>query len=291
LRECSDTKSVAAMNFGWIAGGALAAGLLTIGSLDAAQVQTFSSTGGITIDAEGPATPSPSRIDTFFPSGNIASITVKLTGVTHERPSDLDVMLVGPGGGAIMLMSDAGWDFALSSADLTFADNAPKLPELTQISSGIYSPSNFGLAADPDLPTPKTSSLFDFAKAPSTGTWLLYVTDDSNPSGGSIAGWSLTVTIDEPPVVLIDGKNKISARARKVLISGTAKDDLTEVARVYVRMNNSTAYKLASGTSEWKYRAKLRVGRNRIRIYAVDTKNNISPAAVLRVVREAATDQ
>ncbi|MFQ3632462.1 hypothetical protein, partial [Roseiflexus sp.] len=56
----------------------------------------------------GAATPYPSTIEVSGLSSSIVSVAVRLNRLSHTFPDDLDIVLVGPSGQAIMLMSDAG---------------------------------------------------------------------------------------------------------------------------------------------------------------------------------------
>ena len=60
------------------------------------------------VAAAGPATPYPSRITVSGAGQSTTRVTVQLGGVSHQVPVDLDVLLVGPAGQNIMLMSDVG---------------------------------------------------------------------------------------------------------------------------------------------------------------------------------------
>lgn len=275
---------------GWKYVGLGVAGLLCGGFLHAAETLKFSNSSAITIPTGngGPASPYPSVISTFFPKGKISSVSVTLNKLSHTYMDNIDILLVGPSGVSVLLMSDAGASFPVANANLTFADGAPLLPNATQIASGTYSPTNYG---SPDIfvsPSPASASatlLSAFKGLKPTSTWSLYVFDDSDDNGGSIAGgWSLQMVVDQPPVPNIKGGDTIAVTKQKVLIKGTAKDDLTEVAQVFVKVNNGPL-KLADGRKKWRYEAKLKLGTNKIRVYAVDTEGNLSSATTQRIVR------
>ena len=57
-----------------------------------------------------PPGPYPSSITVANLPGLIANVSVILTNVSHAVPDDIDVLLVGPGGQKLVLMSDAGGD-------------------------------------------------------------------------------------------------------------------------------------------------------------------------------------
>src|SRR5262245_13378098 len=95
-----------------------------LGGWTPAQGQTFQNTGAITIPGNGVATPYPSTISVSGLAEPVVSITVTLVGVQHTFPGDIDIVLVGPGGQAVMLMSDAGGGLDISNVTLTFMDGA-----------------------------------------------------------------------------------------------------------------------------------------------------------------------
>src|SRR5205085_12090400 len=70
--------------------------------------------GSTTINDDAAATPYPSTVDVTGYPDPIKSLTVDLTGVQHTFPDDIDILLVGPGGQQVTLMSDAGSDFDIN---------------------------------------------------------------------------------------------------------------------------------------------------------------------------------
>jgi subtilisin-like proprotein convertase family protein len=192
---------------------ALLGGLLLLRSLPApparALTSTFSNPNPIVTPADaisgfGPAAPFPSTITVSGLSGSITKVTVTLAGISHRYPDDLDVLLVGPGGQTVLLMSDSGRDFNLLSVTLTFDDAAPaSLPDDTPISAGTFKPSNYPGGTDvfpaPAPGGPYGAALSAFTGTTPNGTWQLFVYDDVAEDIGSIAGgWSLTIETPTP---------------------------------------------------------------------------------------------
>jgi len=146
----------------------------------------------------------------FYPSisglggahGRIIQVIATLYGVSHARPADLDVLLVGPDGVGVLLMSDAVGSNALTDATLTFDDSAARaLPEQQAATTGLYRPANYGSGVDPFVsPAPSGpygASLSAFAGRDPNADWKLYVIDDTNDIGGEIArGWSVSIILD-----------------------------------------------------------------------------------------------
>src|SRR5437667_12087063 len=56
----------------------------------------------------GASTPYPSTNLVSGVAGTITKITVTLTGINHDRPDDIEVLLVGPTGAKYALMADVG---------------------------------------------------------------------------------------------------------------------------------------------------------------------------------------
>jgi subtilisin-like proprotein convertase family protein len=131
-------------------------------------------------------------------TGTVTKVTVKLDGLTHTWPDDVDVVLVGPGGQKVMLMSDMGGSYDISNVVLTFSDSvASTLPDSTKILAGTYKPGNIGTETlrAPAPAGPYGTSLGVFNGLNPNGAWRLYVGDDAGSDTGSIArGWSLVFT-------------------------------------------------------------------------------------------------
>jgi uncharacterized repeat protein (TIGR01451 family) len=153
--------------------------------------------------AAGPAAPYPSKIAVANLAGSITRVTVQLTGLSHSFPDSVDLLLRGPDGKQVLLMSDAGGNTALSGVNLTFADGAPALPNDGAIATGTYRPSNY--APSDTFPAPGPGALGAspnlllsiFNKTNPNGEWQLFAMEDESGSTGAIAGWSLTLETAE----------------------------------------------------------------------------------------------
>ena len=202
---------------------------------------TFANSATITIPASGtgtitgaPSTPYPSTNNVSSLLGLISKVTVTLTNMNHTWPDDIDILLVGPGGQSVILMSDTGGSFDLVNVTLTFDDAAANsLPDSTQITSGTYKPTNIG-AGDP-FPAPASTNLLGTALSVFNGTspngaWLLYVVDDEGADIGKIAkGWKLTIiastntccvgSTNQPPVINAASINPSSPTTTNNLIA------------------------------------------------------------------------
>ena len=176
------------------------------------QTLTFSGTA-IEILDNAPANPYPSTTTASgFTSGfTISDVNITIRGLTHAFPDDVGLLLVGPTGVEVRLMTDSGGAASLSGATFTFDDSAAtNVPDEGPIVDGSsYRPNQgiifgFSSAHDANFPAPAPTGpysnlLSSFNGTDPNGTWSLYVDDDTAIDGGSIDGWSITITaVPEP---------------------------------------------------------------------------------------------
>jgi subtilisin-like proprotein convertase family protein len=202
----------------------------------ASSATAFTSAAAVTIPATGsgastgsPATPYPSTI-TVAGAGTIQSLAVRLNGLSHTFPDDLDVLLVGPGGQRVMLMSDVGGDPDLVSTTLTFRDGAAAVPDNGPVASGTYAPTDV-TAGDP-MPAPAPAgpygtALSTFNGTSANGTWSLYISDDASIDVGTMTGWSLLVTTAAADYTATTGVVNFAAGQATGTISVTVNGDVT----------------------------------------------------------------
>ncbi|ARI80598.1 S8 family serine peptidase [Microcystis aeruginosa] len=169
----------------------------------------FSNPNPITIPNIGSSTPYPSTINVSGLSGNINSLKVTLTNLSHTYPDDIDVLLVGPTGTKALLMSDVGGSDDVNNITLTFDPTATSsLPDSGLITSGSYKATDFETGDIFNSPAPGGPYGTDFSVFNGinpNGTWSLYVVDDAGGDVGTIAGgWSLNIgTGTATPVVTV----------------------------------------------------------------------------------------
>lgn len=165
----------------------------------------------------GPASLYPSDIAVSGLVGNILDVNVTLHGVSHNRPDDLDVLLVGPTGATVIVLSDACGSENPGGVNWTFDDEAAgSLPDTddgntatVDCPTGSYKPTDYvGFGSEgfstPALPGPYGSTLSVFDGTNPNGKWSLYIMDDRDSYGGSIAGWSLTIETEDPTATPTD---------------------------------------------------------------------------------------
>ncbi|MGC8744337.1 MAG: Calx-beta domain-containing protein [Verrucomicrobiia bacterium] len=182
--------------------GAKDLGRVTFTFLLGKVASSFANASKITINDNTNATPYPSVIYVANVPGVVEKVTVTLNGVSHNYPSDIDILLVSPDGKATILMSDAGNGYAINNVNLTFDGGASAaVPEDGQITSGTYRPTNY-VAADyfpPSAPAgPYTADMSVFKGINPNGYWALYVVDDDRMDNGVISGgWSISFVTSE----------------------------------------------------------------------------------------------
>ena len=185
----------------------LVAPLLAQGRAALAATATFTSNAALTLPLGAPiatvgiASSFPSTITVAGVPASARKVSVTLSGVTHTSPGDLDVLLVGPQGQQVLLLSDAGTQ-GVTNISLTFDDDAATtLAASGALTAGTYRPTNYGLSDVFPQPTPVlnyNAALSTFKNTDPNGAWRLFVIDDALGDVGSIAGWSLSITDDTP---------------------------------------------------------------------------------------------
>jgi hypothetical protein len=217
----------------------LAAGASFAVFASSAHAVTFSNPAPITInDATGvfpnqsPAssTPYPSTISLSGVTGPVTSLSPAIHGFTHECPTDVDMLLVGPHGQESILMSDAGdcSGAARAPIDIAFSTGSPPIPclESGSVGGGTYAPTDYSpsdnatcnaIGPDDDVFNPPApagpwpTGLGVFNGVDPNGTWSLYTIDQYNGDIGSIqGGWSLDLTI---PAATLAGAPSITGNA------------------------------------------------------------------------------
>ncbi len=125
------------------------------GTLSTTEVQNAS---GITILDNANANPYPSPLTITGITDAVVKIRVKLNGVTHTYPKDIDILLVSPAGKVCSIMSAAGGgNPGIIAVNLILDDAASTLLPTTQITSGTFKPTHYG--ADEALPPGATGSI------------------------------------------------------------------------------------------------------------------------------------
>ena len=176
---------------------------LQLGTTAGGTAGPFANAGSIGVPGTGTvgnASPYPSTISVSGIVGTVTKVTARLNGMNHTFPGDIDILLAGPGGQRIVLLSDVGGTADLVNVTLTFDDAGPVVP--ATIVSGTFRPTNSGTGDVFPAPAPGAphgSLLADFNGVNPNGTWSLYALDDASIDAGNISGgWSLSFQTADP---------------------------------------------------------------------------------------------
>ena len=159
------------------------------------------STGAITIPDSGPGSPYPSAVTVSTAATSVPTIQLKINAYSHTFPDDVDVLLVGPGGETLVVMSDVGGGTDVTGINLLLDDAAASLlSDAGPLASGTFRPSNVTAgdafvapapAGPHNNPAPAGSATFTsiFGGSDPNGDWDLFVVDDAGGDTGSIGQW------------------------------------------------------------------------------------------------------
>lgn len=178
-------------------------------------VHVFDDAAPIALTTEGAASRYPAQITVADLPGVVTDVDVELFGLAHDRPDDLDIMLVGPTGRSVVLLSDAGGGGATDLPYLALDDEAPAPAADAGPLGGDVRPSDINDGPDTwPAPAPApggTSTLSSLDGTAPNGTWQLFVVDDTSGATGNITeGWALWIetapsTSPFPSIVKVSG--------------------------------------------------------------------------------------
>jgi hypothetical protein len=128
-------------------------------------------------------------------------------------PDDVDILLVGPEGDQVMLMSDAcGASQPINDDIWTFDDDAAaalpddgparptRLPRSSPRTNSANAPEPEQFGAGAGIGPPCPDALATFAGTDPNGAWDLYLFDDGEAVVGFVLdGWMLSLDVEPPP--------------------------------------------------------------------------------------------
>lgn len=215
---------------------------------------SFANSTGVSVPASGAGAPYPSSITVSGLTGQLVKVTVTLIDLSHGHAPDLDVLLVGPGGQTVLLLSDCCNPAPATRATLTFDDFGRRLTAESAIASATIKPVNFDVHTDtfpaPAPAGPYGTRLSVFNGTDPNGTWRLFVHDDQPGHEGSIAGgWSLTLhtrtTANAPPAARL-ASTDVPASS----LEGDAVTSRAPLAAPLTTVRSVTGSPTSSGTRE-----------------------------------------
>jgi len=184
----------------------------------------------------GNAAPYSSDVSVSGMTGTVKSVRVTLHNFTHGAIDDVAVVLVGPGGQALLLMDGvADPTGSVSDVTLTFSDAAAGvLSNVAAPVTGVWKPTAYYTGDSFPAPGPLTVYSHPgpaggnaatlngtFGGTNPNGTWRLFVRDFVDGEGGSIAGgWSLDVSTVLPASKPFDFDGDGRADASVIRFSG-----------------------------------------------------------------------
>jgi subtilisin-like proprotein convertase family protein len=185
----------------------------------------------------GVAEPYPSTIDVEGAGNAATEVVVELLDVNHQAPSDLNVMLLGPTGQNLTLMSDIESFDPATGVDLTFRDDASgPIPWDSPLTTGTYLPTNPSDDYRWGPPAPVHSGATELAVFDGddpNGTWSLFVRDIDDHDIGGIGGWCLTIVtddVDDATSTALTSSANPSAPGENVTFTATVTSDGVSVA-------------------------------------------------------------
>jgi subtilisin-like proprotein convertase family protein len=151
----------------------------------------------------GPGDPYPSArnvIETSSLFGTVLDADATLVDMTHTFMDDVDVLLVGPGGAASILMSDACGSEDILNYIWIFSDEAPAPlsdSDIAGCNPFDVQPTDYEPGDTWPAPAPGgtfSANLAVFDGGPAIGTWNLYVNDDVGGDAGFLeTDWFVTL--------------------------------------------------------------------------------------------------
>jgi subtilisin-like proprotein convertase family protein len=155
--------------------------------------------GGAPGTTSGPAEVYPSTVLVDGLEGQVRSVRVMLTALTHTYQADVRMMLQSPGGQTCLFYGNCGDSTNWTASDVIFDDTAATaMPSNLPVAPGVYRPTvctnagvNFAAPA-PAAPYGTTLSVFNGSNP--NGAWRLWIEDSYNNDYGALTGgWSLII--------------------------------------------------------------------------------------------------
>jgi subtilisin-like proprotein convertase family protein len=178
----------------------------------------------------GPASFYPATRTVSGQEGLITDLNVTIDGIWHQNPDDLDLLLVGPQGQKVILMSDACGSFGVKAFGWVWDDVAPApMPNgdgTNVCGTRFHRPADYepGDAwPTPAPPGPYSTSLSAFDRTNPNGEWRLFVYDDSSGNTGFFTNrFTLGITTDTTPPTVVSVSPANGARGIRLVTNVSA---------------------------------------------------------------------
>ena len=171
----------------------------------------FGSPTNVPIPESGQLDPYPLELE-IPPAAAIQDISVEVW-LEHDRPADLELVLVGPSGHQVVLLNGAGGETPASTLMSFTADAETVLAPGDPLPSDDVRPASFGDLDLPGFPQTPSTDLSGFDGTLAGGTWRLYVYDAAAGAGGQLHEWGIhldLVTTPYPSELAVAGIGDVS---------------------------------------------------------------------------------
>lgn len=184
----------------------------------------------------GPADPYPVTRQIADEGRVLTDLDVTIQGVWHQRPSDLDLLLVGPEGQSVTLMSSSCGTYEVAAYGWTWNDEAPSgfMPVgdgTDSCSSSSYRPTDRSVGDSWPSPAPsgpRSATLSAFDLTDPSGEWKLYANDTATGAVGFLNRFNLTMsTRDKARVAFSEAAVTVAeGGTRELTLTRTAPGEL-----------------------------------------------------------------
>jgi subtilisin-like proprotein convertase family protein len=231
----------------------------------------------------GPANPYPATRTISGQAGVISDLNVIIDGIWHQRPDDLDLLLVGPQGEKAILMSDACGTFEVAAFGWTWDDEAaapmPDGDATNRCGTPFHRPADYEPGESwpaPAPPGPHATALSAFDGTDPNGEWRLFVQDDSSDRVGFFTNrFQLQIqTNTKPTITDVKPAPGSKTRDRTPLIAATVLDAQTNLTEANIRLfvdGRARVFSYDPTTDRLVHQSKkLDFGKHAVRIVAND---------------------